>query len=191
MQSILRKTGSILFGRVLPRLAYPVVTGPLAGARFVLGSLSGDGGGGSVYFNLVEPEQTAAMLREIKPGHVFFDIGANVGYYSILASRLIGKSGAVISCEPVVRNLALLQRHFEINHASNIRVLPFAVSDKNAMEKFSPGPDTSMGHLAAGSGSGDDVLVPTITLDTIAAEFGISPDVVKIDVEGAEMLVLR
>ena len=180
----------MLFGRVLPRLAYPVVTGPLRSSRFILGSMAGEGGGGSVYFNKMEPEQAEAMLRELKEGDVFFDIGANVGYYSILASRLVGSSGSVVACEPVIRNLEFLQRHVVMNKADNVRVLAFACSNANGTARFSLGPNSAMGQLVA-EGSNADVLVPTITLDNIAQELDLSPDVVKIDVEGAELKVLN
>lgn len=125
MESLIRRAGRLLFGRVLPRVAYPVLSGPLKSSRFILGSMAGHGGGASVYFNKLEPEQTDAMLQEMREGQVFFDIGANVGYYSILASKIVGKTGTVVACEPVVRNLTYLQRHVELNKADNVRILAF------------------------------------------------------------------
>ena len=190
MESFIRRGGRLLFGRVLPRWAYPVLSGPLRSSRFILGSMAGEGGGGSVYFNKMEPEQADAMLRELKEGGVFFDIGANVGYYSILASKLVGKNGSVVACEPVIRNLAFLQRHVVLNNADNVRVLAFACSDENGTARFSLGPNSAMGQLVA-ERSNADVLVPTITLDKMAQELDLLPDVVKIEVEGAEMKVLK
>ena len=189
METVFRKTGRLVFGKILPKMAYPVAVGPLKGARFILGSLSGEGGGASVYFNRMEPEQTAAMVQEIRPGQTFFDIGANVGYYSILASRLVGPAGKIASFEPLVRNLAYLHRHVELNHAGNVRLLPFALSSENTILSFSTGPNSAMGHLELNGGG--DVLVPTITLDEIAERLGLIPDVMKMDVEGAEMEVFR
>lgn len=189
MKSFIRRGGRLLFGRVLPRRAYPVLSGPLRSSRFILGSMAGDGGGASVYFNKMEPEQAEAMLREINEGDVFFDIGANVGYYSILASKIVGERGSVVACEPVIRNLAFLQQHVVLNKADNVRVLAFACSDENGTARFSLGPNSAMGQLVA-ERSYADVLVPTITLDRMAQELDLSPDVLKIDVEGAEMKVL-
>lgn len=194
MQKLLRNSGRFIFGRILPRLAYPVVSGPLRSSRFILGSFAGDGGGASVYFNKTEPEQADAMVLELKNGQVFFDIGANVGYYSILASKIVGKTGTVLACEPVIRNLAYLQRHVVVNKAANVKILAFACSDENGTARFSLGPNSAMGGLASdekAENAGGDVLVPTITMDTIAAELGLLPDVIKIDVEGAEVGVLR
>ena len=185
MDSILRRTGRFVFGSLLPRRPYRVVSGPLSGAKFVLGSLSGDGGGASVYFNQMEAEQTERFVRELDPGQVFFDVGANVGYYSILASRIVGPSGRVVAFEPVVRNISYLQRHVEINKAENVRVLPFAVSSANGILSFSTGPNSAMGSIEA-NGTGD-VLVSAVSLDYIAGRLDIMPDMLKIDVEGAEM----
>jgi FkbM family methyltransferase len=190
MESLSRRLARIIFGRILPRRPYSVLSGPLKGARFILGALSGEGGGASVYYNKMETEQTAAMLKEVGEGQTFFDIGANVGYYSILASRLVGPRGRVAAFEPLVRNLAYLQRHVEINNAGNVRVLPFALSDRSGILSFSTGPNSAMGHLEP-EGSSGDALVPAATLDEIAGRLGLLPDVIKMDVEGAEMAVFR
>jgi FkbM family methyltransferase len=190
MESFLRKTGRFVFGKVLPHRAYPVVSGPLRGAKFILGSMAGEGGGGSIYFNLVESEQTAMMLKEITADKVFFDIGANIGYYSILASKRVGEKGAVVAFEPVISNLTFLQRHVELNSAKNVRVLPFALSDKQSIASFSLGQNSAMGHLSENGDSAENlVYVPTITLDEITEKMNLMPDVMKIDVEGAEMEV--
>ena len=57
--------------RLFPRIAYPVLRGPLRGAKFVLGALAGEGGGASVYLNMVEVEQTEALVRELRAGQIF------------------------------------------------------------------------------------------------------------------------
>ncbi|MEX1027483.1 MAG: FkbM family methyltransferase, partial [Candidatus Paceibacterota bacterium] len=58
-----------------------------------------------------------------------FDIGANVGYYTLLASKLVGRAGTVVALEPAVRNLTFLYRHVALNKADNVRVLPLACAD--------------------------------------------------------------
>ncbi|MEO6654763.1 MAG: FkbM family methyltransferase [Pyrinomonadaceae bacterium] len=190
MDGIGRKLGRVIFGKMLPRRPYRVLIGPLRGARFVLGSMAGEGGGATVYFNKVESEQTAAIQRELSPGKTFFDLGANVGYYSILASRLVGRGGHVAAFEPVVRNLSFLQRHIELNDAENVQVLPFAVSSEAGILSFSTGSNSGMGSLDFDGGNGK-MLVPTVTLDEIAERLKLTPDVLKIDVEGAEVEVFR
>lgn len=189
MESLSRRFARLIFGKVMPRTSYSVLSGPLKGSKFILGAMSGEGGGASVYFNRMETEQTAAMLDEVRPGATFFDIGANVGYYSILASRLVGTSGRVAGFEPLIRNLSYLQRHVELNRADNVRILPFALSSENTILSFSTGENSAMGHLD--SNGGGEFLVPTVSLDEIAEKLGLTPDVIKMDVEGAEMEVFR
>lgn len=180
--------GRFVYGKLLPRRPYSVVRGPLRGAKFILGSLSGEGGGASVYFGLMEPEQTARMSAEITAGDVFFDIGANVGYYSILASRSVGEDGLVASFEPLDRNRRFLEQHKRINAAGNIRIFSFAISDRSGTARFHEGSDPAMGGLTV---EGDrEFEVETVTLDSAVEKIGRVPTVVKIDVEGAEMAVL-
>jgi len=178
---------------VLPKAAYPVLFGPLRGARFVLGSMAGEAGGASVYVNRIEREQTEALVSLLKEGDVFFDVGANVGYYTILGSRLAGESGTIVAIEPVVRNLAFLHRHVRLNRADNVVILPVACSDEMAVVSFAPGANPAMGHLANAEESPQRrrTLAATVTLDRLAQELGLMPQVVKIDVEGAELRVLK
>ncbi len=179
---MLRRVARFISGRLLPRRAYTVLRGPMKGSRFILGSLSGEGGGASVYFGEMEPEQTAAMAGAIRPGNVFFDIGANVGYYTVLASRLVGEAGKVVAFEPVPRNIEFLRQHIELNSAANVILKPLAVSDRQGTVRFSLGPDSAMGHI----GEDGELEVATTTLDDVVSELGLMPDVMKIDVEGAE-----
>jgi FkbM family methyltransferase len=156
--------------------------------KFVLGSLAGEGGGASVYFGQIEVEQTASLVATLKEGDVFFDVGANVGYYSLLASRLVGATGRVIALEPSVRNVALLHRHVTMNGASNIRVVPAACADRFSIATFSAGENFATGHISESDAAG--AIVPTVTVDALT-QASAAPNVIKIDVEGAEVEVLR
>lgn len=197
MNQFLRRVGRTVYGKILPRRAYRVLRGHLRGAKFVLGALEGEGGGGSVYFNLVEPEQTSVFVENLSEGDVFFDVGANVGYYTVLSSRLVGKSGLVVAFEPVARNLAHLYNHVELNNSENVKIIPSACSDEISLAAFSAGPNNAMGHLTGENNSNDQtrarnlMLVPTVTLDAVVERLGVVPTVLKIDVEGAELSVLR
>ncbi len=196
MNKLIRASIRLVFGRLLPRLAYPVLRGPLRGARFILGTSAGEGGGATVYFNMSEPEQTSAFVDTLKNGQVFFDIGANVGYYTILGSQLVGSQGRVFAFEPAVRNLAYLYQHTILNKASNVTIISAACSDTVSLTLFSVGPNFAMGHLTnnmrlEAAATEPAFPVPTVTVDAIVQLLGVSPDVIKIDVEGAELSVLK
>lgn len=197
MNQFLRRVGRTLYGKILPRRAYRVWRGHLRGAKFVLGALEGEGGGSSVYFNLVEPEQTSVFVENLSEGGVFFDVGANVGYYTVLGSRLVGEKGLVVAFEPVPRNLAHLYNHVALNYLENVKIIPSACSDEISLAAFSAGPNNAMGHLTNENNSETEtrvknlMLVPTVTLDAVAERLAVLPNVLKIDVEGAELSVLH
>ena len=181
----------------LPRgISYPVVRGPLKGFRFILGSAAGEGRGSSVYLNLAEPEQTKRLCEMLHPGQVFFDIGANVGYYTLLGSKLVGANGKVLAFEPVVRNLYFLYRHTVLNKIGNVMIVPAACSNQLAIGNFSLGVNCSLGHLDMNDDSDNrrsstNVVVPIITVDGLVRSTNILPNVLKIDVEGEELRVLE
>jgi FkbM family methyltransferase len=192
MTNILRKTARIVFRRLLPRIAYPVIRGPLKNARFILGALAGEGGGATVYFNMIEPEQTAAFAATLKKGQVLFDIGANVGYYTVLGARQVGAEGKVLAFEPVARNLSYLYRHVVKNNLLNVTIVPAACSDAVSLTTFSSGINYASGSIGETDTAREGQRpVPTVSVDAVVEKTGISPDVIKIDVEGAELAVLK
>ena len=194
MTSALRPFVRWLSGRVLPPLAYPVVRGPLRGKRFILRSAAGEGGGASIYVNTVEPQKTRALLGILRAGQVVFDIGANIGYYTILASQQVGPLGRVLAFEPYARNVKYLERHVSLNHADNVTIVPVACAERSALERFVMGTDSATGHLSSESTAreeGKTLIVPAAAVDDLVRAFGLMPDVMKVDVEGAEERVLR
>lgn len=134
-----------------------------------------------------EPEQTALFERLLRPGHTVLDVGANVGYYTLLASVLVGDAGRVHAFEPEPRNAGFLRRHVSINRRGNVRVEQAALSDRAGTARFDFGSGSGTGHLAEAGA----LEVRTLRLDDYCAEHGLAPDAVKIDVEGAEMSVLE
>ncbi len=117
-----------------------------------------------------------------------YDIGANVGSYTILASILVGTSGKVIAFEPLKDNLYYLRNHIQLNKLENVNVIDAAVADKSGEMRFSPHADRLQGHLDE-SGS---QIVRCITLDEYVNSQDVRPpNYLKIDVEGGEGAVLR
>ena len=147
----LLKIGRFVSGKLLPKgWAYPIVSGPLRGTRFVLGAAPGEGGGATRYFNLYEPEQTQAFVNTVSRGQTVFDIGANVGYYTLLGSKLVGEDGQVVAFEPVTQNLFNLYRHIVLNKAKNVIIIPAACSDRCSLATFDRGDNCALGHLVQG-----------------------------------------
>ncbi|MFW6078443.1 MAG: FkbM family methyltransferase [Gemmatimonadota bacterium] len=162
----------------------PVVSGPLRGRWWLPASR---GKVLRVLGGSYEPEQTRRFEASVLPGGTVLDIGAHVGYYTLLASDLVGDTGTVWAFEPNPRNARFLRRHVEINRCGNVRIVEAAVSDRGGAARFAAGSGSGTGRLAdAGA-----LEVRTVRLDEYCARHGIAPSVLKIDVEGGELAALR
>jgi FkbM family methyltransferase len=158
-----------------------ILAGNLRGKRWIVES-----GIHRYWLGFYEREKQRCISRAVRPGSVFWDVGANVGFYSLLASELVG-SGRVYAFEPVPRNLAFLAKHLALNHVTNVEVLALAVSDTNGVFSFETEDSGFMGHLA----DHGTLMVPTATLDSLVEGHQIlPPHYVKMDIEGAELLAL-
>ena len=161
----------------------PIIQGKLRGTRWIVGSSNHGCWLGS--YEQEKQELFAASLRE---KDVVYDIGANVGFYTLLASGCVGDAGRVYAFEPLPRNISFLKAHLNLNSIQNVQVFELALSDLNGEGTFDEASNCSMGRLS-NSGS---LKVPTATIDTLIAERRIAgPSVIKIDVEGAEAKVLK
>jgi FkbM family methyltransferase len=139
-----------------------------------------------------QPHLTGLLRKVLAPGMTFVDVGANIGYFSLLAARLVGETGAVVAIEPGERNGVLLHGSVVRNRLRNVTLHPYAVSDRRETLVYLP--QGSNGTVAGLAGAGEVPpgarLVPATTLDDLVAGLD-RVDVVKIDVEGAEGRVLR
>lgn len=161
----------------------PVLQGPLRGARWVVGAMNH-----GCWLGSYERAKQQLFSEQVKPGAVVYDIGANAGFYTLLAARLAGPTGRVYAFEPVPANIARLRRHLSLNRTSNVEVLELAVSDAAGEALFDDAPGYAVGRLSAAG----RLLVKTDTLDQLVASGRLAaPDCLKIDVEGAEASVLR
>lgn len=133
-----------------------------------------------------EPEQTRLFERHLHPGATVLDVGAHVGYYTLLSSVLVGAGGRVVAFEPNPANAGFLRRHVAINRLANVSIEEAAVADAIGSARFDFGTGSGTGHLATEGA----LEVRTVTLDAICGERGLAPHAVKIDVEGAEQAVL-
>lgn len=162
----------------------PISQGRMRGMKWVVGS-----GEHGYWLGWYEYRKREAFEREIKPNSVFFDIGANVGYFSLLAAKLSEPKGRVYAFEPLPRNIKFIRKHIALNHlAERISVIEAAVSDKSGSAHFDPGASTAMGHIA----SKGQLEVQLVSLDDLYSKGQLPvPDYMKVDVEGAEYEVLN
>jgi FkbM family methyltransferase len=136
-----------------------------------------------------EPEVLDFFARAIRPGDVVFDIGAYIGPYALLASRLTGPEGRVYAFEPDPVARGLLARNVEANRAGNVTVVPYAVSDQNGIVWLR---SSQLGNATTSVSVSDGIeQVETVTLRDFCEGNSISPSVMKIDVEGWEAHVLN
>ena len=165
------------------RMVVPIVRGPLRGKRWIVGASTH-----GCWLGSYEYQKQSIFKKTVKSGYVVYDIGAHVGFYTLLSSVLVGTQGKVIAFEPVQRNLEYLKKHVEINSCNNVEILPYAVSDNMGIKRFSFSINPSMGHLCEDG----EIEVQVVTVDEIFRFRNIPcPNIVKIDVEGAEYGVLR
>jgi FkbM family methyltransferase len=159
----------------------PILQGPLRGKRWIVGSQRH-----AFWLGCYEPEMQRLIARDISPGAVFYDIGANVGFYSLLASRLIAP-GKVIAFEPLPINVSYLRRHLDLNRCRNVEVLEVAACDQEGEANFEQEATLSMGRLD----NQGNLRVRTSSLDALLHGQEIPPpNYVKMDIEGAEFRAL-
>ena len=87
------------------------------------------------------------LMEIVRPGSVFYDLGANIGFYSLLAARLTGPLGRCFAFEPVPSNIKCLRWNIELNQMAQIDVIPMAVSDRAGTAAFRLGANNSTGTL--------------------------------------------
>lgn len=170
--------------RLIPkRTVLPILQGRLKGKKWIVGA-----GEHGYWLGSYELRKRLAFERIIQPGAIVYDIGANVGYFSLLAALLAGPEGKVFAFEPLPRNLDYLQKHIKINKIYNIQIIKAAVSNQKGEAFFDLGPSAAMGHL---SESGE-IKVRMVCLDQMLEAGELQPpDYMKVDVEGAEYDALR
>lgn len=140
-----------------------------------------------------EPE-LVYLQNLLAPGSTFIDVGANLGIYTLVASRLVGNSGRVIAFEPSMQSFPLLQKNAALNDLTNICALPAALSEKAGTVRLYQAPCCPSGNSLAHHPSFPESFeyVVTETLDDVLRRIPARRvDVIKMDVQGAEELVLR
>jgi FkbM family methyltransferase len=160
----------------------PIRSGPLKGKKWI--AVSG------IRFlrgNYVQRD-TEVFLQNVKPGDVVYDIGAHVGYFSVLASKLVGTSGSVASFEPLPINVNFLRRHLSANHCKNVSVFTSCVGESRGQLLFDDSRGTGTGRISERGRRRVDV----VNLDDLFTAGRLpAPTFIKINAEGSELQVLK
>lgn len=137
------------------------------------------------------PEEYEAFRRAVRPGSIALDIGANLGGYTLLLAQWVGPAGRVHAFEPAPASRQGLLRHVALNALeSRVDVHPEAVAGADGVARFAASGIQGDNRLAGRTAPGG-IEVRTTTLDAFCAAHGIAPGFVKVDVEGAELDLLR
>jgi FkbM family methyltransferase len=136
----------------------------------------------------------AALADRVGAGGVVYDVGANIGFFTLLAARCVGPAGRVYAFEPVDRNAAAIERSVRLNGFATVEVFRNAVGASNGAADLNLARHIGGAVLATVGVPPDrrgSVTVEVVSLDSVIAERGLRPpSLVKIDVEGAELDVL-
>jgi len=141
-----------------------------------------------------EKFETELVKKEIKKGDIVLDIGANIGYYTLVFSQIVGTEGRVFAFEPDPNNFALLKKNIEINNLKNVVLIQKAVSDvSNPLSLYLCDYNHAQHRIYPSSRCNEKITVESTIIDDYFSEkeFCNKINFVKIDVEGAEYDVIE
>jgi FkbM family methyltransferase len=134
------------------------------------------------------PDTISLMRRVLRPGMTFVDAGANVGYHSVLASKLVGPRGRVVCIEVDPANIAILRANLWKHGCTNAEVLPVAAwSEQTELELRGAPEGGAASTVSSGDGSGECRIVPAFRLDELIAG---RVHYLKVDCEGTDHVVI-
>lgn len=141
-----------------------------------------------------EPELQQTLSRLLAPRMTFYDIGANVGFFTVIGAQLVGPGGKVYAFDPVPSNAEALRHNLVLNRMNHAEVVEVAVSSAPGRSQLRVAGETVLAHLVDVSSTrteDGDIEVQVTTLDHEVANGRKPPDVIKMDIEGAEIKALE
>jgi len=136
---------------------------------------------------IYEPLETALFKKEIKSGQTVLDIGANIGYYTLIAAKLVGPRGRVYAFEPDPDNFSLLKKNFESNGYANVIPVNLAVSDTTKTARLFLNKTNKGDHrLYDSQDNRSSISVQTIKLDDFFKKLDKKINFIKMDIQGSE-----
>lgn len=142
-------------------------------------------------YNKLEVSVSNVINKILNEGDVFIDVGAYIGYYSILARESVGDTGKVIAFEPHPENYKRLLKNIRLNSWDNVIAENIALSDKKEKVYLSPFLNSDFTSFSIIPSKGEFVEVEAIPFDEYAKKHNVKPDLIKIDAEGAEFKILK
>jgi FkbM family methyltransferase len=139
---------------------------------------------------IYEPRETNLIQTLVNNGDVVVDIGAHIGYYTLILSKLVGDNGKVFAFEPDLINFTLLEKNIKINNCKNVVLVHMAVLDKTEKVKLFETGVSSNPNINNNSDSTESYIVDGISLDDYFKNFNGHINFIKMDIEGSEYSVL-
>jgi FkbM family methyltransferase len=150
----------------------------------------------SRWLGTYEPELQAALRQFLRPGSIVYDVGANIGYITLMMAHHVGPTGQVFAFEALPANVERIQKNVSLNKLSNVTVISAAVTDKSGPVTFYVHESVGMGKAAGSAGRREEhykaeISVPGLSLDEfVYGQGNPAPEAVKMDIEGGELLAL-
>jgi len=192
-------TGLRTLLKLIPdRAMVPILSGPARGMRWTKGT--GTNGCWLGTYEIQCAQFIAAICRQLPKNKAFYDVGANAGYFSVLARR-VAPNIPLILFEPDPDNIASIKQNLALNNLDDYQLHECAVSDSNGILTFTKGENHATGKLLPNaadaapatlqSNGNSAFAVPSMTLDSLTskADF-VPPGLIKMDIEGAEHVAL-
>jgi len=168
--------------RVLPAgTVMSIRRGPARGMKWIAGSAIN-----GCWLGTYELDKQGALERFVKPGMTIYDIGAQAGFYTLFFSRLVGDRGRIFAFEPCPYEARFLLDHVRMNKLANVRAILAAVDDQAGLVPMSTNRGMTQNRIHDDSDTA--LIVPSLNLDSLDLP---APDLIKMDVEGAESAVLK
>ena len=179
-------TKSVKFRHATKWLLSPLMlrirSGPLEGRKWKASS------GIRFIKGTYEPKNVEAIQDTVRQDDVAYDVGAHVGYFTVLMGDIVGSEGKVIAFEPRGLNLGYLQKHVSVNNCENIKIISKALGDHSGHAMLETRTGSGTGYV---SDTGDEE-IEIASIDELVDSGAVPPPTfLKIDVEGGEMAVLR
>jgi len=170
-----------------------VASGGLAGMQLSLDLQSEK----DYWLGTYEPALQSSIEDKVSEGMIAYDIGANIGYFSPILARIVNQTGCVCAFEALPANIQRLRTNVELNNlGSRVKIIPVAVIEGEKSTRFGIGPSGAMGKVEGSAGRDSVIYSKTIFVEGISLDEYVykhgnpPPDVVKMDIEGGEVLAL-